>query len=278
MLVNSFSKINLTLNVTKKINGFHDIQSFYCLIDLHDKIKISINKKNKDIIKFKGKFSRLINKKKNSISSILKILRKKKLISKYYSVVINKKIPVFAGLGGGSSNAACITKHLIGKKNLNERMLKTLANDIGSDFRLFFYNQGFVKNLKTIKTNKKNYKFYFLLVFPKIKCSTKNVYSKVNIFSKKLEYQPKKINSKTKFLKTIKNSKNDLQSIVEKRHYIIKKILREIKQNKGCNFSRMTGSGSVCYGLFSSKKTAKASLKKVKQKFPNLWLSVAKTV
>ena len=77
MLVNSFSKINLTLNVTKKINGFHDIQSFYCLIDFNDKIKISINKKNKDIIKFKGKFSRLINKKKNSISSILKILRKK---------------------------------------------------------------------------------------------------------------------------------------------------------------------------------------------------------
>ena len=93
-----------------------------------------------------------------------------------------------------------------------------------------------------------------------------------------MNISPKKINSKTKFLKTIKNSKNDLQSIVEKRHSIIKKILREIKQNKGCNFSRMTGSGSVCYGLFSSKKTAKASLKKVKQKFPNLWLSVAKTV
>ena len=64
-------------------------------------------------------------------------------------------------------------------------MLKTLANDIGSDFRLFFYNQGFVKNLKTIKTNKKNYKFYFLLVFSKNKMLNKKCLFKSEYFFKK---------------------------------------------------------------------------------------------
>ena len=78
-------------------------------------------------------------------------------------------------------------------------MLKYFGKKIGSDFRLIFLNQGFVKNLKTIKTNKKNFKFYFLLVFPNIKCSTKNVYSKVNIFSKKINISPKKLTLKKIF-------------------------------------------------------------------------------
>ena len=47
---------------------------------------------------------------------------------------------------------------------------------------------------------------------------------------------------------------------------------------KGCYFSRMTGSGSVCYGVFKSEKTAKAALNRIKLKHPKYWLSVAKTI
>ena len=279
MLLKSFSKINLTLNVTKKQkNGLHDIQSYYCLIDLHDKIRISINNKKKDNIKFKGRFSRFIDKKKNSVNKTLNILRKKKLISKYYSIVIKKEIPVFAGLGGGTSNAAFIAKYLLENKDFSKSVIKTLEHQIGSDFRLFFYNQGYVSNLKTIINIEKKHKLYFLLVFPRIKCSTRLIYSKINKYSKKANYQLQKTKNKTKFLNLIKNKKNDLQSVVEKKHPIIKKIIREIEQKKGCHFSRMTGSGSVCYAVFSSEKTAKTTLKNVKRKFPYLWLSFAKTV
>ena len=52
----------------------------------------------------------------------------------------------------------------------------------------------------------------------------------------------------------------------------------EIRERKGCYFSRMTGSGSVCYGVFKSKKTARAALKGIKLKYPKYWLSVAKTI
>ena len=53
-----------------------------------------------------------MNKSKNSVRKILTIMRETKLISDYYSVVIYKKIPVFAGLGGGTSNAATVLKSL----------------------------------------------------------------------------------------------------------------------------------------------------------------------
>ena len=64
MILKSFSKINLSLSVTKKLkNGLHDVQSYFCLINLFDQIKIEKIKSNKDLIKFKGKFAKYIKKK-----------------------------------------------------------------------------------------------------------------------------------------------------------------------------------------------------------------------
>ena len=96
MLLKSYSKINLFLNVNNKIkNGLHEIQSYFCLINLSDKIKINLIKKKKDKIIFKGQFNKNIKKTNNSVINILKLLRKLKLISSYYSIVITKNIPVF---------------------------------------------------------------------------------------------------------------------------------------------------------------------------------------
>ena len=120
MLLKSYSKINLFLNVNNKIkNGLHEIQSYFCLINLSDKIKINLIKKKKDKIIFKGQFNKNIKKTNNSVINILKLLRKLKLISSYYSIVITKNIPVFSGLGGGTSNATSILKFLL-KKNIKK--------------------------------------------------------------------------------------------------------------------------------------------------------------
>ena len=111
-----------------------------------------------------------------------------------------------------------------------------------------------------------------------MRSSTKYVYSKVKSYSKKSNYNLNKINNKNKFIKLLINSNNDLQSIVEKKYLIIRKLLNEIKHKKGCYFSRMTGSGSVCYGVFTSEKTAKAALSSIRLKYPKFWFSIAKTI
>ena len=74
------------------------------------------------------------------------------------------------------------------------------------------------------------------------------------------------------------NSKNDLQLVVEKKHPIIRELLIDIRKIKGCYFSRMTGSGSVCYGLFTNKIKAKKALNNLKIKYPKFWSAIAKTV
>ena len=85
-------------------------------------------------------------------------------------------------------------------------------------------------------------------------------------------------NSKVKFLKYLSKSRNDLQLVVEKKYPIIKKLISDISKEKGCYFSRMTGSGSVCYGVFRDKIFAKKALNKLKNKYPKFWFSIAKTV
>ena len=279
MVLKSYSKINLSLSINSKLNnGLHEIQSYFCLIDLCDKIKISKIKKNKDKIIFKGFFSKHINKSNNSIINILRLLRKLKLVSNYYSVSIIKNIPVFSGLGGGTSNAFFILKFLLKKKKIAKNLLNKIEKLIGSDLRLFFHKQGFLENLKTVKVAKKNQKLIFLLSRPNINCSTRSIYSIVNKYSKKTKFSFSKINTKKKFINHILNSKNELQSIVEKKYPKIKKLLTAIKDEKGCYLSRMSGSGSVCYGLFNNEKSAKKALDKIKKKYPKFWFSIAKTI
>ncbi len=278
MVIKSYSKINLTLKVNSKLkNNLHEIQSLYCLISLSDKIEINKIKKNKDKINFKGPFKNLVNVKKNTVLNLLKKLRNLNLISNYYSITITKNIPVFGGLGGGSSNAAFILKFLL-KNKVNNDLLNKLRSIIGTDLKLFFKRQAFLKNLKTIINLKKNQKFYFLLIQPKIRCSTKEIYSKVRKFSKKERFNNNIVNSRKSFLDYLSKNRNDLQFIVERKYPHIKKILINIKNEKGCFFSRMTGSGSVCYGLFNDQIIAKKAYINLKKQYPHLWFSLAKTV
>ena len=278
MVLNSYSKINLSLLVnSKNKNRFHNIQSYFCLISLKDRIKIKKINKKKDIINFEGSFAKFINKKNNSIKNLLILLRKLKLTSSYYSISIEKKIPVFAGLGGGTSNAVSIIRYIV-KTEIKNKNIDQIEKKIGTDLKLFFYKQGFLKNLRSIVDLNTNHKFYFVLIKPSFKCSTKEIYSKVKKYSKRTTIIKKDITNKKAFLNLLSNTRNDLQSVVEKKYPQIKKIIYEIGIQKGCSFSRMTGSGSVCYGLFDDQNSAKKALNKLKIKYPKFWISLAKTV
>ena len=279
MVIKSFSKINLSLkiNFKSKKKGLHEIQSLYCLINLFDKIEILKIKRNKDEITFKGPFAKLVKKENNSIRKLLEKLRMLKLISGYYSIAVTKNIPVFGGLGGGTSNAAFILKFLL-KNKVNYKLLDKLEKTVGSDLKLFFVKQGFLKDLNTIIKFKKKHELYFILVQPKIKCSTQEIYSKVKKFTLKEKFNLNFTKSKTKFLEYLSSNGNDLQMIVENKYPQIKKILKDIKNKQGCYLSRMTGTGSVCYGLFKDNIYAKKAINKLKIKYPKLWVSSAKTV
>ena len=135
--IKSYCKINLSLKIVKKLkNGYHNISSLVTFCDLHDIISISKINESKDKISFSGKFCNGINKKTNTVTKVLKLLRKKRLIkNQSFKIDTKKNIPHGSGLGGGSSNASDLLNYFNNKMKLKLKKNKmiNLAKKIGSD-------------------------------------------------------------------------------------------------------------------------------------------------
>ena len=282
--IKSFCKINLSLSVLKKLsNGYHDISSLVTFCDLHDVISVNRIKGLKDKIIFSGKFKKGIDKKSNTITRVLYLLRKKNYIKKQaFRINVKKNIPHGSGLGGGSSNAATLLNYFNSKMSLKLRKneLYSIAKKIGFDVPVCLEKKNtFLLNErnKILRLNKK-FNLNILVVFPNIICSTKKIYSN----NKKLAYiRPKlrhNFSTNSQLIKFLKNEKNDLEKSVINFYPKIKRIINFIKIQKGCLFSRITGSGSACIGIFSNIGTAIYTQKLIKLNFPKYWCVVSKTI
>ena len=282
--IKSYCKINLSLRVLKKLNsGYHNIISLITFCDLHDVVSISKIRNLKDKINFSGKFKKGINKKSNTISEVLNLLRNKKLLeNQAFKINIKKNIPHGSGLGGGSSNAADLLNYcnLKMKLKLNKNKIKKLASQIGSDVPVNLERKNTFltgKKDKILRFSQK-FKLNLLIVYPNLICSTKKIYQK----NKKISFSKRQPSfsaiSNKKLINFLKSEHNDLEKTVIKIYPKVKKIIDYIKSQKGCYFSRITGSGSACIGIFSNMKNAIYAQKLIKLKYPKYWCAVSKTI
>ena len=282
--IKSYCKINLSLRVLKKLNsGYHNIISLITFCDLHDVISISKIRNLKDKINFSGKFKKGINKKSNTITEVLNLLRNKKLLeNQAFKINIKKNIPHGSGLGGGSSNAADLLNYfnLKMKLKLNKNKIKKLASQIGFDVPVNLERKNTFltgKKDKILRFSQK-FKLNLLIVYPNLICSTKKIYQK----NKKISFSKRQPSfsaiSNKKLINFLKSEHNDLEKTVIKIYPKVKKIIDYIKSQKGCYFSRITGSGSACIGIFSNMKNAIYAQKLIKLKYPKYWCAVSKTI
>jgi len=282
--IKSYCKINLSLKVLKKLNsGYHNIISLITFSDLHDVISISRIRELKDEISFSGKFKRGINKKSNTITKVLNLLRSNKLLkNQAFKINIQKNIPHGSGLGGGSSNAANLLNYfnLKMKLKLSKNKIRKLADQIGFDVSINLEKRNAFltgKRGKILRLNQK-FKLNLLIVYPNLICSTKKIYErnrKINLSKPQSFFY---IKDNKKLINFLKNENNDLEKTVIKIYPKIKKIIDYIKSQKGCHFSRITGSGSACIGIFSNMRHAIYVQKLIKLKYPKYWCAVSKTI
>ena len=282
--IKSYCKINLSLKILKKLNsGYHNIISLITFSDLHDVISISRIRELKDEISFSGKFKRGINKKSNTITKVLNLLRSNKLLkNQAFKINVQKNIPHGSGLGGGSSNAANLLNYfnLKMKLKLSKNKIRKLADQIGFDVSINLEKRNAFltgKRGKILRLNQK-FKLNLLIVYPNLICSTKKIYErnrKINLSKPQSFFY---IKDNKKLINFLKNENNDLEKTVIKIYPKIKKIIDYIKSQKGCHFSRITGSGSACIGIFSNMRHAIYVQKLIKLKYPKYWCAVSKTI
>jgi 4-diphosphocytidyl-2-C-methyl-D-erythritol kinase len=276
--IKSYAKLNLALNITGKSSFLHKIESIVAFVLLHDEIFIKEVRSKSHNILFTGKFSHNISK-NNTITKLLEILEKKKLLmDKKFKIRINKKIPNKAGLGGGSMNAANILNYFVKKK-----IIKTSKNEIlkisklvGSDVILGLNcTNSILKTNNEIKYFNNCKKFHTLIVKPNFGCSTKEIYSKVNKFSKPKFRNPNKKMFNLDYLKKMNNS---LEPIAFSKYNKLSKIKLFLEKLSNPVFVRMTGSGSAMVAYFQSKQRCDYAKKQFNKKYKNYWCIASKTI
>ena len=276
--IKSHAKLNLALNITGKNSSIHKIESIVAFVSLHDKIFIKNIKSKSHKILFTGKFSQNITK-NNTVSKLLNILEKKKLLkNKKFKIKINKQIPNKAGLGGGSMNASNILRYFVKKKiiRISKKDLFKISKKIGSDVVLGLNSTNSILNEKSKIKRFSNYKkLHVLIVKPDFGCSTKDIFSKVIKFDKPEFNKPKKEMFSLNYLKKKKNS---LEPIAFSKYRKLKKIKLFLENLSTPVFVRMTGSGSSLVAYFESKQRCDNAKESFNKKYKKYWCIASKTI
>ena len=270
--IRSFAKINISLNITKKReDGFHELDSVMLPISLHDSLVVSkLNNANDNFVTVDdfsiGTFS--YNLATFSIEKLQSIYH----FNDKFRILIHKVIPIQAGLGGGSSNAAFTMKAVNSmlKLGATDDELIDIAKTLGCDIPFFIKCkparvQGIGEILTPI-TIKNNY--YVLLVKPEAGCSTKEVYA----ISDTMDLKTCNIDNVIQALETgdddllADNISNALQEPAIKCVPSIQAIIDEL-HNFGLKMVQVTGSGSAVFALSTDKNLLVKVLKQLEDKY-----------
>lgn len=256
MILESPSKINLGLNVvSKRDDGYHNIETIFLPIMLSD--KITYNKSEE--LKFNSDSHSLNNFSDNLILKAIILIESYTNKRFTLDIFVNKRIPIGGGLGGGSSNAAVTLKAINNFFNLglNFEILYKLAIKLGSDVPYFLNPISCYADSRGEVIHPLNIEIPYpiLVVNPGIQINTSWAFTKV--YPSKPIFSLKNILSDSIFDFDIlkKYVINDFEEIVFKEYPLIKQIKEDL-YNQGAQFALMSGTGSTVYGIFSNLQKA----------------------
>ena len=268
------AKINWFLSVIRKRHdGYHDIRSLIQCIGLYDDLFFD----NADTVEVISDLD--IPLEDNLIYKAVALLKKHTSCAKGIKITLRKNIPVSAGLGGGSSDAAytLLGLNMLWDLGLSKGKLSSIGLEIGSDVPFFLNGpSAFVEGRgEKVTPLKINSSVIFVLVKPPVSVSTAWAYENIGKLTKKtidikLFCQALK---KKDFACLSSMLNNDLERAVVKRYPIVGEIKEKLLK-KGAMISAMSGSGPTVFGVFESRERAIAAT----EEMVSNWYKVVTTV
>ena len=291
LILTSYAKLNLYLKILgRRSDNYHSIFTLFEKVSLSDQIRLKLLPRRGIRITLFDSSLPLTLGRSNLVYQAADLLRRKFSVSEGVEISINKQIPISAGLGGGSSNAATVLTGLnrLWKLNLKSDCLASLARRIGSDVPFFLHNSSFAiatSRGDQIKTLRLRVKFWHIIVVPRVKVLSSLVYKKwddtrrmgkgstnqqsiIKILISALLKKDMLLLSKLLF--------NSLEEVSAAMYPVVRK-LKSILSDFGLEAISMSGSGPAVFGLVSSRKEAYAIVGQLR-KLGNWDVFVAKTV
>lgn len=262
-IVKARAKINLSLDVTgKRPDGYHDVCMIMQTIDLHDTIEIA---KEESGIALSTDNSGLTNGEGNIAFRAAALFIRNTGIRGGVSIAIKKRIPIAAGLAGGSTDAASVLRgmNMLFETGLSDEELRKIGLQLGADVP-FCISGGtaLAEGLGEILTPLGSLAgIDIVLVSPRVAVSTAWVYSRldmVNIMDKP-DMEVLAMAAKNKdILLLARNMKNVLEQVTIPSFPIVAEV-KKLLVRAGATGSMMSGSGPSVFGIFASRKSAEAA-------------------
>lgn len=267
IVIQANAKINLALDIIKKRNdGFHEVDMINIPLKLHDTIELTLMKNSKTTNAHLFCDDPNIDcDESNTAYQAFALYQERCKINELFKIFIYKRIPIQAGLGGGSSDAAAVLKALNQFTNCKDACanIYDLAKQIGADVPFFLPNKparvtGYGEKIETLDLT---HKYFVLIVKPKEGLSTKDVYDLYDETDKKYIQHPN-INS---LIKGLKEDDHNLikENLVNSLYYpamnklpVIKDIIDKLNEFN-LDLNGMSGSGSACFALNKEKRNLK---------------------
>lgn len=273
------AKINWFLKITgKRDDGYHNIMSLMQCVSLYDNLIFE----HSDSIEVVSELDIPLN--DNLVYKAAYLLKQYTAYKKGAKIVLQKDIPICAGLGGGSSDAAYTLSglNMLWGLMLNKEDLSSIGAEIGSDVP-FFLNGPFALvegRGEKVTPFKINSSIALLLVKPPLSVSTAWAYASFDRLDiSELTKKPVDIRL---FCQTFKEKdfaslsamlNNDLGKVVIERYPVVREIKYRLLE-RGAVVSAISGSGPTIFGVFNSKSMAEKAAMEMK---PN-WCAVVETL
>ena len=257
MRVRAFAKINLSLRVLGVLaDGYHELRTIFQSIALHDTLSIR---------RVRGPFWLVCDDVACPADSTNLVWRAAEAVwtasgrpgsARNVGVTLTKQIPIAAGLGGGSSDAAAALRAFARLWRVDAKRLPDIAASLGADVP-YFLEGGTVLGLErgdVLFPLIDRPKAWVTLVVPSFGISTKDAYTWFDAdVGVERPLQPNGSLSAQGF--ALREARNDLEPAVAKRHPEIGRMVSALRA-AGASYAAMTGSGSTVFGIFDRKPAA----------------------
>ncbi len=272
------AKINLFLHVLRRrTDGYHDIASLMQKITIYDELTF-LPRSQGIVLKCPG--SDLSSSEDNLVFRAAKSVFSYTGCQYGIEIILKKNIPLAAGLGGGSSDAASTLLALdeIFRLGLKKTELMKLGVGLGADVPFFIFgDSAFATGIgERLKACKYMPKLYIVLINPRFSLSTKMVYENIN-----LRLTKKRINySIPRFFvvdDVVREMHNDLETASLKMHPELNDLKQLLLQH-GALGAMMSGSGPTVFGVFTDENTAKNAAGAIKKVSPELLVFLAQSL
>ena len=261
----SYAKINLFLHITgTRSDNYHNLQTIFQFVDLYDTLTFTQRVDNK--IQITSNIH-ICSTEENIVHKAVKALQPFATKACGIDIYIKKKIPMGAGLGGGSSNCAAtlIFLNQLWHCNLTHQTLISIGASLGADVPIFIQGRtSWAEGTGALLSPFDYPEKFVLLIFPRIHINTKNIFQHNDLKRNHIKIKPDQFD--------FDNSENVFEKIVRKSHPTIEKIFNSIPKKAK---ARLTGTGSCIYCLSKNRSSLYNIAKKLNKELDTM---VIKTV